>query len=108
MARRSPPDLPIEWAELTHGLGLADAHARVGDQDVKEALRRFTDEAIARGVFGVPTLVVGDELFWGADSTQMAADYAAAGCCWTDPEFARAAELPVGATRREVRPARKS
>jgi len=102
------PDLPIEWAELTHDLGLADAHARIADPEIKDALRRITDEAIARGVFGVPTLAIGNELFWGADATQMAADYAAAGCRWTDPEYARAQILPVGAARREVKSSRKS
>jgi len=35
--------------------------------DVKSRLRKQTDEAIARGVFGVPTMMVGDELFWGYD-----------------------------------------
>jgi 2-hydroxychromene-2-carboxylate isomerase len=93
------PDLPIEWAELTQELDLADADARIAEPDVKETLRRYTDEAIALGVFGVPTLALRGELFWGADATQMAADYAAAGCRWTDPEFARAAALPVGAAR---------
>jgi 2-hydroxychromene-2-carboxylate isomerase len=93
------PDLPIEWAELTQGLGVADADARIADPEVKDALRRNTDEAIALGVFGVPTLALRGELFWGADATQMAADYAAAGCRWTDPEFARVAALPVGAAR---------
>jgi 2-hydroxychromene-2-carboxylate isomerase len=102
------PDLPIEWAELTHGLGIADAHTRIADPEVKAALRRATDEAIARGVFGVPTLAIGGELFWGADATQMAADYAAAGCRWTDPENARVLDLPVGAARRALRPSRKS
>jgi 2-hydroxychromene-2-carboxylate isomerase len=37
----------------------------------KEELRRRTDEAIARGVFGVPTSIVstpgGERLFWGQD-----------------------------------------
>ncbi len=94
------PDLPIEWAELVHDLRLPDAEQRIADPEVKDALRRNTDEAIARGVFGVPTLAIGDELFWGADATAMAADYAAAGCRWTDPEFARVATLPVGAARR--------
>ena len=93
------PDLPIEWAELTHDLGLANADARIAEPTVKETLRRYTDEAIARGVFGVPTLDLRGELFWGVDATQMAADYAAAGCRWTDPEFARAAALPIGASR---------
>jgi len=93
------PDLPIEWAELTHDLGLANADERIAEPEVKDALRRYTDEAIARGVFGVPTLDLRGELFWGVDATQMAADYAAAGFRWTDPEYARAASLPVGASR---------
>ena len=93
------PDLPIEWAELTNDLGLANADARIAEPEVKDTLRRYTDEAIALGVFGVPTLALRGELFWGADATQMAADYAAAGCHWTDPEYARAATLPIGASR---------
>jgi len=93
------PDLPIEWAELTQELGIADADARIAEPEVKDTLRRYTDEAIALGVFGVPTLALRGELFWGADATQMAADYAAAGCRWTDPEFSRAATLPIGAAR---------
>ena len=92
-------DLPIEWAELTAELGLPDAAERVASPEIKEALRRNTEEAIARGVFGVPTLAIGDELFWGADATAMAADYVAAGCRYADPEMARVASLPVGADR---------
>ncbi|HLY36904.1 MAG TPA: 2-hydroxychromene-2-carboxylate isomerase [Candidatus Binatia bacterium] len=34
---------------------------------VKQRLRAQTDEAISRGVFGVPSMEVGDELFWGYD-----------------------------------------
>ncbi len=93
------PDLPIEWAELTQNVNLPNADARIADPEVKDTLRRNTDEAISRGVFGVPTLALRGELFWGVDATQMAADYAAAGCRWTDPEYARAATLPVGASR---------
>lgn len=35
--------------------------------EVKEGLKKSTDEAIARGVFGVPTMIVGEDLFWGSD-----------------------------------------
>ncbi len=101
------PDLPIEWAELVHDLALSDADRLIATQEVKDALRKNTDEAIARGVFGVPTLALGDALFWGADATAMAADYAAAGCRFTDPEYARVAELPVGAERAEPAPTGK-
>lgn len=104
------PDLPIEWAELTAELGVRDADARIGSAPVKDELRRNTDEAIARGVFGVPTLAIGGELFWGADATAMAADFVAAGCRNNDPEYARIALLPVGVARREagVKLAKKS
>ena len=99
------PDLPIEWAELTHDLALPDADARIASPEVKDELRRNTDEAIARGVFGVPTLAVGDELFWGLDATAMAAEYVLAGCRYDDPEYARVSSLPVGASR-DARPAK--
>jgi 2-hydroxychromene-2-carboxylate isomerase len=96
------PDLPIEWAELTQQVGIADADARIADLSVKSELRRNTDEAIARGVFGVPTLGIGNELFWGVDATEMARDFIAAGCRYVDPEFERVATLPAGAVRKEV------
>jgi 2-hydroxychromene-2-carboxylate isomerase len=40
--------------------------ARVGAAE-KDALRQSTDEALSRGVFGAPSVFVGDELFWGQD-----------------------------------------
>jgi 2-hydroxychromene-2-carboxylate isomerase len=101
------PDLPIEWAELAHDLGMPDAQARIADPEVKAALKRNTDEAIARGVFGVPTLAVGGELFWGVDATDMAVDYAMAGERYGDPESDRVAALPVGASRPAAAPATK-
>lgn len=39
-----------------------------GNSVAKARLRRQTDEAVACGVFGVPTAVVDDEVFWGVDS----------------------------------------
>ena len=94
------PDLPIEWAELADRLGVPDAAARIADPGVKAALRRETDDAIARGVFGVPTLAIGSELFWGADATDMALQYARAGGRYDDAEYARVGDLPAAATRR--------
>jgi len=99
-------DLPIEWAELMAQLDLPDAAARIASPEVKDALRRNTDEAIARGVFGVPTLAIGDELFWGADATAMAADYLAGGCRFADPEIERVGSLPVGAAREAAKTSR--
>lgn len=39
----------------------------VQDDRIKQALRKTTEEAVARGVFGAPTFFVGDEMFWGQD-----------------------------------------
>jgi 2-hydroxychromene-2-carboxylate isomerase len=51
-----------------------DAVARGVEQpEVKQRLRDATDAAIARGVTGVPTVAVGDELFWGDDRLEDAA-----------------------------------
>jgi 2-hydroxychromene-2-carboxylate isomerase len=96
-------DLPIEWAELMAELDLRDGHSRIAAPEVKETLKRNTDEALSRGVFGVPTLAIGDELFWGADATAMAADFVAQGCAFTDPEMQRVAALPIGAEREALK-----
>ncbi len=97
------PDLPIEWAELADRVGLPDAAQRIAERDVKDALRRETDAAIARGIFGVPTLAVGSELFWGCDATDMALAFAKAGARYDDPEYARVGDLPVAAERSRSR-----
>jgi 2-hydroxychromene-2-carboxylate isomerase len=44
----------------------------VGTEGVKGALREATDEAAERGVIGVPSLAVGDEVFWGDDRLEEA------------------------------------
>jgi 2-hydroxychromene-2-carboxylate isomerase len=88
---------PMVWQGLAADLGIDPA--RLGDATVKNELRRNTETAAARGVFGVPTLMLGEVPFWGAD----AMDFARA--CLADPgllergEMARAANLPQGVTR---------
>ncbi len=41
--------------------------ALTAQQDVKDALKATTEEAVRRGVFGAPSMFVGDELFFGQD-----------------------------------------
>jgi 2-hydroxychromene-2-carboxylate isomerase len=45
----------------------------VETRSVKDRLRTATQEAYERGVRGVPTVAVGDELFWGDDRLEDAA-----------------------------------
>jgi 2-hydroxychromene-2-carboxylate isomerase len=47
----------------------------VNSDEVKAQLKAHTDEAIALGVFGVPTLAVDGKLFWGFDALPMLHDY---------------------------------
>jgi len=96
-------DLPIEWAELMAELALRDAESQIASAEVKEALKRNTEAAMSRGVFGVPTLAIGDELFWGVDATAMAVEYVTQGCAFTAPEMQRVEALPVGAEREAVK-----
>ncbi|HEX3409511.1 MAG TPA: 2-hydroxychromene-2-carboxylate isomerase [Candidatus Binataceae bacterium] len=49
------------------GVNLADLIAAAERQEVKDDLRRNTEDAVTRGVFGAPTFFVGDEMFWGND-----------------------------------------
>lgn len=49
------------------GLDGDKAVVEAKSQEVKDRLRSQTESAIAAGVFGVPTMIVDDELFWGYD-----------------------------------------
>jgi 2-hydroxychromene-2-carboxylate isomerase len=55
------------------GLERGEAEAATHDPAIKRALREATEAAHARGLFGVPTVAVGDELFWGDDRLEDAA-----------------------------------
>ena len=90
---------PQVIADLARQLGLADAGRAVSDPRVKQQLRDNTDWAIARGVFGVPTLVIGEELFWGHDAVDMALDYLRDPAAFRTAAMQLADTLPVGVTR---------
>ena len=49
------------------GLDVTTALAAIEDARIKDRLRANTDEAIARGAFGAPTMLVDEQLFWGND-----------------------------------------
>jgi 2-hydroxychromene-2-carboxylate isomerase len=46
---------------------------RLENPEIKARLREYTDDAIARGVTGVPTVALGGALFWGDDLLEAAA-----------------------------------
>ena len=74
----------LEGADLGEPAAVAEAARRVAldpeevaqgapRPEVKERLRTETDAAHALGVIGVPSVVVGDEVFWGDDRLEQAA-----------------------------------
>lgn len=89
-----------QWAELAERLGCSNSMELISKAEVKSNLRYMTEHAIERGVFGVPTLVVENEYFWGEDATSMAIKTYAEGTDWIRRgEWARVADLPVGVER---------
>jgi 2-hydroxychromene-2-carboxylate isomerase len=89
--------------EIGKAFGLDTVAETIADQAVKDRLRANTDAAIRRGVFGVPTVAIGDELFWGEDMTDMLIDYLDDPDLFATPEMRRLATLPVGIERRTAR-----
>ncbi len=81
-------------------IGIAEIEAALASAAVKEELRANTDEAIAAGVFGVPTLALDGRLFWGDDATPMIEDHLADPSRFTEGEYARLGSLPIGVERR--------
>ncbi len=93
---RSPND---DWKALCAALGVPGAEVLAASEAVKTGLRENTDEAIRAGVFGVPTFVVDDQLFWGVDSTAMLLDYLDNPQLFESDEMKRLRYLPVAAAR---------
>jgi 2-hydroxychromene-2-carboxylate isomerase len=77
------------WDATCAVLGLAPEHAveLINAADTKAKLRANSDAAVAAKLFGVPTLQIGDELFWGADALPMARAYL------DDPEMFESGEM---------------
>lgn len=87
-------------AELAESLQVDLSQLR--DPDVKNSLREETEAAIARGLFGVPSLLINEELFWGADASDFVRAYLADPSIVDSAEMQRVATLPVGATRKSA------
>lgn len=65
-------------SEILSSLGLDAAAllASSNEQANKDRLKLQTGEAVAKGIFGAPSLLVGNELFWGNDRLEAALDWA--------------------------------
>jgi 2-hydroxychromene-2-carboxylate isomerase len=89
---------PARFRALAANLGVSEP--QLGAQEVKDALRKNSDDAIAAGVFGVPSFVADGEVFWGADSIDFLDAFLADPAVLHNDEMKRVAALPVGAARK--------
>ena len=72
-----------------------------GSPEVKQGLQAHTDEAIALGLFGVPSFVVDDRLFWGQDALPMLRAYLS-GDDWFDGPAWNAVHATAVGIRRQT------
>jgi 2-hydroxychromene-2-carboxylate isomerase len=88
-----------DLADVAHALGLTDAETATNSAEAKAQLRANTESALAAGVFGVPTLRIGDQLFWGNDATPMIEEWLTHPQRFESAEYQRIADLPIGVQR---------
>ena len=87
---------PRRLAELT--AQLAPPRDPAGDE-VKAELRRLTDDAVAAGIFGVPTLTLDGRHFWGLDALPMLRDALLGGAWFDGPAWEREGAARSGVVR---------
>lgn len=68
-------NVPSEIGEVLAQAGFDPVQfmALINDPSVKDRLKENTAKAVARGVFGVPTFFVGEDMFWGQDRLEFVA-----------------------------------
>jgi 2-hydroxychromene-2-carboxylate isomerase len=69
-------------------------------EDVKAELKSNTDDALARGAFGVPTLMVDDKVFWGVDALPMLRAYLEGDDWFAGDDWSAAGKVPSAVNRR--------
>jgi 2-hydroxychromene-2-carboxylate isomerase len=74
--------------------------AKLSSEPIKASLKKNTEEAAARGVFGVPSFVAEGEIFWGADAVDFLKAYLKDSSVLNNAEMRRIDHLPVGAARK--------
>ena len=74
-ATEHDPSTPSGRQAIWEAIGIPNAEELIDNPEIKASLFSNTSHAAERGVFGVPTLIAGNELFWGLDSLDLLIDY---------------------------------
>ena len=91
---------PASLSALVRKLGVPDLNAATSEPAVKDALRTNTEHAVAHGIYGVPSFLIGNEIFWGDDMFDLMLEWLDDPSFLGDPESHRIMALPPGAERR--------
>jgi 2-hydroxychromene-2-carboxylate isomerase len=70
-----------------------------GSAQVKAQLKTHTDQAIALGIFGVPTFAVDDQLFWGLDALPLLRAWIDGDPWFGTSGWHQAGDMPAGVQR---------
>ena len=70
------------------------------DAEVKNQLKGNTEQAIAKGVFGVPTFAIDDKLFWGLDALPMLRQYIEKNPLFDETDWQSVDSIKTGITRK--------
>jgi 2-hydroxychromene-2-carboxylate isomerase len=91
---------PDSLAKLAEKLGVDDLAAATGDPAVKDQLRLNTETAVANGVYGVPTFLIENQIFWGDDMFDLMLEWLDGSAFLAEPESQRIMALPPASERK--------
>ena len=91
---------PESLSTLARKLGVPDLNAATNQQAVKDALRANTEHAVSHGIYGVPSFLIGHEIFWGDDMFDLMLEWLNDPSLLDGPEAQRIMALPPAAERR--------
>ena len=85
------------FAKLIEGLA---PKRNIQEGQVKNQLKNNTEQAIAKGVFGVPTFAIDNKLFWGLDALPMVRQYVEKAPLFVETDWQSVEAIKPGITRR--------
>jgi 2-hydroxychromene-2-carboxylate isomerase len=86
-------DPELEWEGFCEAIGLPRNTPKPQDEQIKKALIDATQTASNHGVFGVPSLRINEQIFWGNDSIDWALEYLNKPDMFSEKEFQKARSI---------------
>ncbi len=83
-------DPEIEWAGFCEAIGLPANTPKPADDNIKKALIQSTQNAADHAVFGVPSIRIDQQVFWGLDTIDWILEYLNKPDMFSEKEFQHA------------------